>query len=582
MKTLYLQLLLLLLPVLGFAQLPETACDNPTAQADLDVNGVRARITNGGDLWWDGQDGRYEVTADANSPNVNPVSAIFAGGFWLGSLDPAGGIRVAAQQYDRNWGRFDYYPGPLRQDGATDRTDCSEWDRLFPVYQREVREFLTAFNAQVPLTIGDVPANIAGWPATGNPYFEGIYGFELPETPQGMAPFWDEDLDGLYDPLNGDYPLFCGDQAIWCVFNDAGNVHRASNTPNNVQAEIHLLAYAFASDDSILHRTTFYDYKIINRGQEDLIDLYAGHWVDSDLGCFTDDQMGSSPEHNLYYIYNRNGIDTEPCDLGIASYGNTAPVNIFQVVSSRYKEGMTAADPLMRSVANIYLDQLIVAPPEISSPIIAEEYYNLLLGKWSGGVPITRGGIGFNTDGAVTRFAFDGGEHNGAPWRYCTESVPFGDVHQTYATGPFYLQPGAVGDFTLAVTTIFGVDFPDGTCPATTPIFAAAEHIKQLYDDNCGASLFTATETPRAASSIGLEVFPNPTAGVVTFRLPAAVRADRIVIMDLAGRTLFSQSGGSEPMTLDLRAKGLRTGAFLYRLQTNSGEVVVGRVVLME
>ena len=36
-------------------------CDPASAQADLDINNVRARILNGGDMWWDLSNARYEI-----------------------------------------------------------------------------------------------------------------------------------------------------------------------------------------------------------------------------------------------------------------------------------------------------------------------------------------------------------------------------------------------------------------------------------------------------------------------------------------------------------------------------------------
>lgn len=562
------------------AQQRTTNCDNPTAQADLNVNGVHARITNGGDLWWDGQDGRYEVTADENSPGMSPATAIFAGGLWIGGVDSGGGLKIAAQQYGRNAGEFDYYPGPLTNEGTTEDVVCSNWDRLFPIYQEEVRAFLASYDPQNPPAADQVAANISGWPATGNPLFEGVHGFTLPNSFNGYAPFNDTDLDGIYNPLNGDYPLFCGDQAIWCIFNDAGSNHEDSATPVSVQAEIHLLAYAFASGDSILHRTTFYEYKIINRAQEIVSDFYAGHWIDSDLGCFENDLNNSSPENNLFYVYNASGLDPEDCTVGLASYGSTSPVNIFQLVQAAPRSASQEPDaPLMHSFNSSSGNPVIGAT---ITPSNAIEYYNLLTGKWGDGTPLTRGGTGYLTEGDTTRFAYDGGEVNGASWLHCYNSPEGADTRQIYSTGPYVLAPGTSFNFTLAVTTIFGVDYPTDLCPNEDQVLSAAGFIKNFYDDNCSPSVLTSTETPRSPASIGLEVFPNPTAGQLTFRVPAAVQIDRLEVMDLTGRQLASVRSGTSEAGIDLKAAGFSAGVYVYRLRTATGAVVAGRVVLVE
>ena len=222
-------------------------CENlPTAQIDLAVNGVRARITNGGDLWWDGSNSGYAVSPYPGAPADTSAHIMFGGGLWLVGLDPGGGVKMAAQVYGRGAENFDYYPGPLDENGATG-PDCGNWDKLFEITRADIESYLDNYDPANP-TPDAIPENVAGWPATGNPLFAGIHGFELPAPPHRMAPFFDADEDRRYDPRAGDYPIFCGDQAIWAVFNDAG-LHQESHSQNVLQAEVHLLAYAFAAED---------------------------------------------------------------------------------------------------------------------------------------------------------------------------------------------------------------------------------------------------------------------------------------------------------------------------------------------
>ena len=69
-------------------------CNNAVAQIDQAINNVRARLTTGGDVWWDSNDGRYIVPkVPAGLPEV---SSIFAGAVWLGGVDPAGNLKIAA------------------------------------------------------------------------------------------------------------------------------------------------------------------------------------------------------------------------------------------------------------------------------------------------------------------------------------------------------------------------------------------------------------------------------------------------------------------------------------------------------
>ena len=58
-------------------------CAPATAQTDLNINNVRARILGGGDMWWDLNDAQYEVPKGSNKHSM------FAGALWLGGIDDA-------------------------------------------------------------------------------------------------------------------------------------------------------------------------------------------------------------------------------------------------------------------------------------------------------------------------------------------------------------------------------------------------------------------------------------------------------------------------------------------------------------
>jgi len=118
-------------------------CAQATRQTDLSINNVRARLLVGGDVWWDGNDGKYIV------PNVQPgeteVSSIFAGAVWLGGVDPAGNLKLAAQQFGSGSGAADFWPGPLTDEGFVDAGICANWDEFFTVTGAEIDLHLAQF-----------------------------------------------------------------------------------------------------------------------------------------------------------------------------------------------------------------------------------------------------------------------------------------------------------------------------------------------------------------------------------------------------------------------------------------------------
>src|SRR6187402_1449835 len=104
-------------------------CWNTNAQIDLDIHKVRARILVAGDYWWDpvGQTPFYEV------PIGSGKNSIYCGSFWIGGIDNAGQIKVAAQTY-RQQGANDMWGGPISRDpafgnagGITD-VKCDQYD----------------------------------------------------------------------------------------------------------------------------------------------------------------------------------------------------------------------------------------------------------------------------------------------------------------------------------------------------------------------------------------------------------------------------------------------------------------------
>src|SRR5436853_7011755 len=83
-------------------------CAPSTAQADLDIANVRARIQCGGDMWWDAvsQTGpKYEV------PIGSGKNSLFSGSLWMGGIDALSNLHVAAQTYRQTGSEV--WHGPL-------------------------------------------------------------------------------------------------------------------------------------------------------------------------------------------------------------------------------------------------------------------------------------------------------------------------------------------------------------------------------------------------------------------------------------------------------------------------------------
>lgn len=342
-------------------QTKAAVCKRAQSTAELNINDVRARINAYGNMWFDGTVTRYYL------PKTETTSPLYCAALWIGGTDVNDQLRIAALRFGSDGD--DYWPGPLELNTAyVDLTMCNKYDRHYTITQNEVRTFCGMFDysGATPVPNEDFDESqisqvIKDWPAHDD---------ENQFVSSYLAPFYDADGDGVYDWRKGDYPYYdfsnelCprtwkaahpgsslrmaetmettdsivtggilsdqvlkGDQTIWWVFNDMGNVHTESEG-QPIGLEIRAQAFAFATNDDI-NRMTFYSYEIINRSTYTLKDTYFSQWVDPDLGYAGDDYVGCDVRRGLGYCYNGDENDGP----GAATYSGIPPavgIDFFQ------------------------------------------------------------------------------------------------------------------------------------------------------------------------------------------------------------------------------------------------------------
>ncbi|MEO1625179.1 MAG: hypothetical protein AAFV25_08465 [Bacteroidota bacterium] len=467
-------------------------CAQATAQIDQAINNVRARLLSGGDVWWDGSDGRYVVPKVDPASGLPEVSSLFAGAVWLGGLDDANNLKVAAQTYGSASGTTDFWPGPLTPDeGTVDATTCVNWDRFFTVLGSNIDIHLAnfeTFRAQgVEYDPDLIPEDVKTWPGRGNKFFADVYDFELPNTSQGLGAFFDRDGDDFYEPEDGDYPIIeiagCEtpqfpDQMIFWIYNDAGGIHTESNG-QEIRMEVQVQAFSYATNDEV-NNMTFQRYKLINRAVSSIDSTFFAMWVDPDLGCFTDDYVGCDTSRSLAYVYNEDALDgAAGCDCeGVPTYCANIPilgVDYFRGPRNEFFEelGMSSFTYYNnRTVGN--------NPPGTTDPENAVEFYRYLSGSWRDGTPFTFGGSGYDVTGTnAISFAFTEPPNQVGGWSMCEENLPFGDRRTIQATGPFRLDPGAVNELIVGAVWVPFADYP---CPDISDLLAADELAQGLFN----------------------------------------------------------------------------------------------------
>ncbi|MEM8907995.1 MAG: T9SS type A sorting domain-containing protein, partial [Bacteroidota bacterium] len=544
------------------AQVIEQNCDYEGNQIiNLQGNNVDAGLIVNGSFWWDGQSGAYFVPANSD------VTALFAGSLWLGAFDEGQNLRTAAQTYGAspNFPGTDFFPGPIdAQTGLTNQQMCEDYNRFWEVRRTEIDAAILDFEDN-GLIDGVLHVNILGWPGRNNPYFDELFGFSLP-LDQEMAPFFDRDEDQIYDPTKGDYPLIKGaDQAIWWVFNDMGNEHLG--TPGSVPlgAEVQALAYSYNSTVAAINDATYYDLKIINRG-EDWNDLRAGIWLDPDLGCFVDDYLGCSPEDDLAFFYNSDAIDGigSTCDCaGTPSYCDEIPMVGVKILKGLPDEngndqGMSAFTYYNNGGANP------PPTPGTTDPIDPLDYFLMLEGRWiDGSLPIDP------TTGIPSQFAFSGDPSDATTWSMCSQSVLDGDRRVVISSGPSEVDEGTNVELSFAIIWVPDVPHP---CPSLAPLLEACQQVE-------GAVITSTNEALEEPA--WFQLLPNPmTADQSVLQMDPRFEIDALQLYQVDGQLLRTyQNVGSE---LIIERKNLPPGVYFFRAQTSQNEAVLTGKLLIQ
>ncbi|MCH8904097.1 MAG: T9SS type A sorting domain-containing protein [Bacteroidetes bacterium] len=435
-------------------------CLPPSSDMDLTINNVRTKMQNGGDMFWDLDSAKYEIPAGSG------IHSIFTGALWIGGFDAGNNLKIAAMTY-RSMSGYDFWPGPLDATGQTNQNTCTDWDQHWGVMRTDILAHIADYNDNA--TIDDpIPNSINDWPAKGNPNNTIVNNFPT----YNFAPFFDQDNDGLYDPTMGDYPDVLGDQAIWWIFNDAGNAHTSSKG-QEIGMEIHAQAFA-AKTNNILNDVTFYSYLLINRGSNTLDSTFFGQWIDADLGCHTDDYVGCDTSRNMGICYNGDADDDVSCIGGVIGYGSDPPL-----LGVSFFEGPkdTMGNEIRMAVFTYYNNDATVQ----GNPDSAHHYYNYLTGTWKDNRPFTFGGTGYLSSGGTPYpYMFPDEPKNASGWSECSQSNLAGDRRFVMSAGPFTLLPGAVNNLVIAVTWVR----PSGVypCPGFSSLQLAMDTVRNIYD----------------------------------------------------------------------------------------------------
>lgn len=543
----------------------------------LDINNVKAGIANRGDMHWDigGQgNAMYEV------PKGSGISSNFASALWIGGLDNANQLHGASQTYRQSG--VDFWPGPLDTiSGTIDTLTSKNYDKIWKVSYTDINTFINAFNSGSVVATPDMLT----WPAkgTGN-------------NSRNLAPFVDYNLDGNYNPNDGDYPKIKGDQTLYFIYNDMLAAHSTSFTPMGV--EVQGMAYAYGCPTVVsgkpeLNYTTFYDYKIINRSSSNYHDVYVSMWSDVDLGYYGDDYIGSNVADNYGFAYNSDGYDEG--GGGTPTYGNYMPAQGFNIVKGPVANAMDGIDNNNNGVIdeinedcklnkfNYFNNSFAGVPFQTIDPNNGYQYYNYMTGFWKDSTNLTCGGNGYG--GTInTNWAYSGDPNNSGvntdpnnTCGYWIEQAAAGDRRMILSSGPFTLNAGQMQEVEYAFVTSFDSSSTNNSnllsvAKLKTDIQKVNAFYNQVNKPNCLQSITVGiTEVAKQNDFV---LFPNPAKSVIT--ISSSIIGNTKInyeVVDVLGKViLMNDNHNSNNFTININ--DLNSGIYFLRLQVNNSLVV--------
>lgn len=508
------------------------------ATRTLETNDIRATVHADGILFSrpDALRPGYET------PPGSGAHTLFGASLWIGGIDERGRLRQAAMTYRQRGS--DFFPGPIRMTGQAAHPQF--WNRIYFIDRAMVESHR---NLQGPLErrakSGDIPDAILQWPANGPQGFDPV-----------LAPFVDLNQNNRYDPDEGEYPYFEGDEALYMIFNDAYDAHTES-LGRPLKVEVHATVYAYwprtgQPRKEVLNNTIFVDYRIINRSSHTYDPLYLGQWVDFDIGGFYDDYIGTDPNRNMCYGYNADDWDSS--SDSITGYGDTPPA-----------QAMVFLNQPMRSAVH-YRN---VRGTNDGIPGRNEyHYYNYLRGRFLDG-----------TERPQTH-SFPGNPCTGQGGTTQIGSEPY-DQRMVAGSGPFRLAPGE--NIKLSIAFVTGPR-PQAGGGSRSSVCSLQQYVDQLR-------VFASQREEKSVrhsdmlSEQAFQVYPNPVAQGEAFFLESSDRCvgselQTVQLLDQAGRMIRELQPISEASTVRISTQNLAPGIYALRLYDRNGSVAHRQVVI--
>ena len=526
-----------------------SSCSGAQASEILNINNIEAQITTAGDMHWDlfGSGTQYYRFPKNSNFNVSGASAL-----WIGGLDVGGQLKIAGQTYRQSG--YDFWPGPLNSSTAsTDGMQCAKFDYIWKLDYTQLTDFLSNYKAGNIAMNTYTPSNsILTWPtldSTSNSY--------------NIAPYNDINANGIYNPVSeGDYPKLRGDQELFYVFNDKGDIHTETGG-QSIGLEIHLSAYGYGCQTTIaqypeLANTTFYHYRIINKSNFKISKTYIAIWVDANIGDRNDDYVGSNANAGYGYAYNADGYDNV--------YGNILPATATVLLKGPQADPNDGVDNDGDGMIDEVGEEITIpnffyfyqnsfpynptppVPPQMVNPSLASQFYGYMSGYWRDGTQFTCGGNAYG--GTIpTKNVFPSNYSPiGACGSFWTENNA-GNINYDrcylLSVGPFTFTPNSEREFEIAFVTSVDSSSIGNPIGSINKLQTDVQKVKTFYNMPIKPSCI---DTNKIAKIIlpkknEISIYPNPFEDDLTVNFGVFYNKDiNIRIYTVLGQVIYDTS----------------------------------------
>lgn len=534
--------------------------------AYLDINATKALVNSNGCLFWDlDKYAQFQVPADSSTSTVYSLTLIAAG------KDAQDSTFLMVDPYNQT---RTVYAGPLdTTDGLNDSLTLFHWDRVWKLSAAEIAEFRNHWWE----TGYVIPEAIQNWPAHGD---------VSKGHPHYLAPFTDVDLDGVYNPLSGDYPFIKGDQAILFICNNPLSGTEADYKTTGLQAIGMVYGYECLSD-TLFNTSVFLDYTVINSSVNKYDVAYLGMYADFDIGNSSDDYMGTFVDLSTVYAYNGDTLDED--DNDIQGYGEYPPAQGLTLlkgpladagdgIDNDFDNTTDEPDETCGMYSSMIVNNLGVGPGAF---YIERDYFYSLFGYYNDSVP-AKWGQNYPSDTSTAtpcRYMFPGTSDpnwlgtNGVPqtpavWSEYLQSTDPYDRRGIMGFNSFTFNKNERKSFSVALVYAQQNSLPYYQVPEL--LHARIETLLDYYAADsvpCGGSLSGIAQTAPAAD---FNIYPNPSSDMVTIdfsQQTADGNNTSIRIFNLSGQCVMNL-----PFTgykTNISISDLREGVYIVRVSNS-------------